>query len=282
MSVTHDEAVCLRHREWSETSQTVILLTRRHGLINGIAKGSRRERAAFSGGFELLQVGELGFIPRPDKDLITLTEWDLTNPYLALRSRYAASALAMFAGELTMSLLAQGDPHPRVLDALLMLLDESTTAAAPMADCRPLSRFLAALLNDTGQFPDIGSAAGPAASVRMFDPAQARLVEGSHGSVQARDPFSPGEQHGVWPIRSETIDLLRAVGDGRETGQAEKGEPARWTRVARFLAAWVVYRSGRRPASLDTFLRITRFEGRSPAAGQDDPPVGRSLRHDRP
>lgn len=260
MAITHDRAVCLRHREWSETSQTVILLTYRHGLINGLAKGSRRERASFSGGFELLQTGELGFILKPDKDLTTLTEWDLINPHTPLRTRYEASVLCMFAAELTASLLAPHDPHPRVFDALCRLLiqaGESHTVDARQ-NSRPLTVYLDALLDDTGQRPDLADPHNDA-PVLCFDPAHARLIPERPGLHPARDPFSPGAaQHGVWPIRRETAELLRAVGLGNTAPIPHPIDPAPWIRAARFLAAWIVYRSGRRPTSLDAFLRVTR------------------------
>ena len=98
MPADHDDAICLRHREWSETSQTVTLLTRAHGLVHGLAKGSLREKAPFSGGFELLQLGELGFINKPDRDLLLLTEWDLIDPFSALRTEYRSATAAMLLG----------------------------------------------------------------------------------------------------------------------------------------------------------------------------------------
>lgn len=262
MSVIHDEAVCLRHREWSETSQTVILLTRHHGLVNGLAKGSRRERANFSGGFELLQFGELGFVLRPDKDLVTLTDWDLTNPFIPLRSRYTASVAAMFAAELTVSLLAPGDPHPRVFAALLEMLERSTSPRypEPVADCRPLTAYLVALLNDTGQFPDLSPRALHESSVYHFDPSVARLIPSMADATVAKDLFGPGHgQQGHWPVRTETIAILTKQHDDPTCSFRTDTDSATWTRAARFLAAWAAYRSGRRPSSLDAFLRITRL-----------------------
>ncbi|HAC09503.1 MAG TPA: DNA repair protein RecO, partial [Phycisphaerales bacterium] len=53
MPTIRDEAVCVRHWDFSETSQTVSLFLRDHGLVRGLAKGARRERGSFSGGFDL-------------------------------------------------------------------------------------------------------------------------------------------------------------------------------------------------------------------------------------
>lgn len=258
VAITHDEAVCLRHREWSETSQTVILLTRAGGLINGLAKGSRREKAAFSGGFELLQLGQIGYIRRPEKDLTTLTEWDLTNAFAGLRTRYRPTVLAMFAAEMTVSLLATGDPHPRAFDAFCEMLDTSATAPTIPTEtgCVPFTRYIATLLDETGQLPDLRPTTG--ASVCFFDPDHAAFVPASPGLITARDPFDPAGRRGVWPVRSDTASLLDTLVRDATWKTEQTGDPRRWTRAARFLAAWSIYRAGRRPASLDSFLRITQ------------------------
>ena len=259
VGITHDEAVCLRHRDWSETSQTVILLTRSHGLLNGLAKGSKRERAAFSGGFELLQRGQVGFIRRPDKDLLTLTEWDLLEAHAGLRSRYRPAVLAMFAAEMTASLLAPGDPHPRAFEAMCGMLSASASSGCVGAgpDCEPFTRYMVSLLDEAGHLPDLRPGAGVGGGVLLFDPARGRFVEPSAGRVPASDPFGVSGDGEVWPIRAETAGLLMRVVRGIiGAGEAEAGVV--WVRACRFLAAWGVYRSGRRPSSLSSFLRITR------------------------
>ena len=56
MSRFKDQAVCIRMIDWSETSQIVALLTREHGVLRGLAKGSKRMSPSaisrFSGGIE--------------------------------------------------------------------------------------------------------------------------------------------------------------------------------------------------------------------------------------
>ncbi len=259
VGITHDEAVCLRHRDWSETSQTVILLTRSHGLLNGLAKGSKRERAAFSGGFELLQRGQVGFIRRPDKDLLTLTEWDLLEAHAGLRSRYRPTVLAMFAAEMTASLLAPGDPHPRAFEAMCGLLVSSaaTENLGPGADCAPFARFMVSLLDETGHLPDLRPERSRDTGVRYFDPARGRFVEPTADRIPARDPFGTPARNEIWPIRQETAALLEGVVRGI-SGDSDEKAAVVWARASRFLAAWGVYRAGRRPSSLSSFLRITR------------------------
>ncbi len=264
MTITHDEAVCLRHRDWSETSQTVILLTRRHGLINGLAKGSKREKSAFSGGFELLQRGEVGFVRRPDKDLLTLTEWDLTDPHTGLRSRYRPAVLAMFAAEMTASLLAPGDPHPRAFDAMCEMAASSAALepGPPGTQCRPFTRYMVALLDEAGHLPDLRPPPEGGAGVLLFDPARGGFVEPSAEQIPTRDPFGVSGRGEVWPVREETAAVLgrvaREEGIGPEKPEQKQIGWEAWLRASRFLAAWSVYRAGRRPSSLNSFLRTTQ------------------------
>ena len=85
MSTLRDEAICVRHWDFSETSQTVSLFLRDHGMLRGLAKGARRERGAFSGGFDLFTKGEIVAIVKPGRELATLTEWTLLETYPVFR-----------------------------------------------------------------------------------------------------------------------------------------------------------------------------------------------------
>jgi len=107
-----DDAICLRHYDWSETSQTVVLLTRQQGLARALAKGARRARSSFSGGVELLARADIQLYPRDDKDLDLLGTWDLTDPHLHLRRSLPALNAALYAADITAHLLDAHDPHP--------------------------------------------------------------------------------------------------------------------------------------------------------------------------
>ena len=100
MPPVHDIALCIRHWDWSETSQTVSLFTRTHGLIRGIAKGSKREKSNFSGGIELLTRGQALFILKPAADLANLTAWDLQETFPAIRRNLSSFYSAMYMADL--------------------------------------------------------------------------------------------------------------------------------------------------------------------------------------
>ena len=82
MATVTDDAVCIRQWDWSETSQTVSVFAREHGLLRGVAKGSKRENSRFSGGLEVLTRGEVMAIVKPTAEMANL---DRENEPVALR-----------------------------------------------------------------------------------------------------------------------------------------------------------------------------------------------------
>ena len=126
-----DDAVCLRVTDFSETSQIVALLTRQHGLVPMIAKGSKRQTkkgttGTFSGPLDLLTAGQVVFLPaKGAAELATLAAWELTDHRTTLRTHLPALEAAMLMTEITLGLLRPLDPHADLweqFDVTLQLL----------------------------------------------------------------------------------------------------------------------------------------------------------------
>src|SRR5690606_38853363 len=94
-----DQAICIRHFDWSETSQIVALLTEQHGKIRAVAKGAKRTSPSsvqrYSGGIELLTLGQAVGLIKSSTDLANLTEWDLQEPFSHLRRNLEAQRLSL-------------------------------------------------------------------------------------------------------------------------------------------------------------------------------------------
>ena len=195
-----DQAICIRHLDWSETSQIVVLLTPAHGKVRGLAKGSKRTSpsaiARFSGGIELLTRGQIVATTRPTVALATLTEWDLQDAYPHLRQNLYAQQMAMVAADLCHAMLADDDPHPDTF-ALMQTFLESLCHDKPQA---ALLGFQWGLLGDCGYRPqlEVDVQTGeplPKADSYTFDP-----VGG--GLTTQRSTTD-------WRVRRATVDLLR-------------------------------------------------------------------------
>lgn len=221
MNGLRDEGVCIRHWDWSETSQTVSLLTRDHGVVRAIAKGARREKGPFSGGIELLTRGEALWIPRSGDALATLTAWDLLETSPGARASLEGFYAGSYMIDLVHHMLTDHDPHPGVFDALVASLRSLTTLAREAVLC-----FQWALLVEAGYRPSLGEGALSRSGTLWFSPA----LGGT------RD--TPVE--GGWGVRAATVELLRRVEGGAAPGELG-APPESVDRASRLLASYIAH-----------------------------------------
>ena len=226
MPTVIDQAICIRVWDWSETSQTVTLFGREQGVIRGIAKGAKREKARFSGGLEALSRGEVIAIIKPSVELATLTAWDLRETFPALRRSLSSFYSGMYLADLVRHALHEHDPHPALFDRLLEALRELGDAAG---DRRAVLRFQWEALVEAGYRPEVerdarSGAVLPAVATYGFSPRLGGFVLDGGGGA-------PGP---VWRVRGETLSVLRDIAAG---GALEGAGPGAIDRASRLLAA---------------------------------------------
>ncbi|MAD20221.1 MAG: DNA repair protein RecO [Planctomycetaceae bacterium] len=221
MPTIRDEAVCVRHWDFSETSQTVSLFLRDHGLVRGLAKGARRERGSFSGGFDLFTRGEIVLISKPGRELATLTEWTLLETFPILRRDAEANRCGWYLADLIGRFLHQPEPHPATwmaTVAALRELDDGTPVA------RVLLSFQWRMLCDLGYRPRLELEGLPGETV-AFSAESGGVVEDS-GTADR------------WRVRRTTIELLASV-DRAEGLVPETSDADSVGRATRLLATWI-------------------------------------------
>jgi len=172
MPAERDHAIVLRLTEYSETSQIVTLLTAERGLVRLIAKGARRSTSKrFAAGLDLLELGDVAYVPpRGDAQLGTQTEWVQRDGFLALRRELARLYAGLYAGEATVALCEENDPHPTLYAALHEHLDALCGDAAA---ARCIAVFQHELLTAVGFLPNLTQCMGchrprPAGSAAYF------------------------------------------------------------------------------------------------------------------
>jgi len=237
MPTISDVAVCLRRWDFSETSQTVSLLTRTAGVIRGLAKGAKREKGAFSGGFDVLTQGHVVAIVKPTRDLATLTEWRLLKTYRPLRRRLAANRLALYIADLTHHMVTAQDPHPRLYAALDAALE--AICDAPSGDAALLA-YQWTLLEECGYRPQVARDAETAAPL----PADADTLA---FSAAAGGVVASADGPGRWRTRASTIRLLQRLDRGQ---RADAADDASLDRANRLLAAYCREIIGSEPPTL--------------------------------
>lgn len=230
MPTAKDQAICIRHWDWSETSQTVSLFTAEHGIVRGLAKGSRRENAPFSGGIELLTRAEAMFILKNTSSesnaLATLTAWDLQEPYSGLRRSLKPLHTAMFFADLVHHSLHEFDTHPMLFRGFASALGRLERGDPPL----PITaEFLWLILAETGYRPQVlvdvrTGEELPAMAIYQFSPQLGGLVGGLVVGDKVRElgvstpapargasiPAASGA-HEVWKARPDTVEVLRTL-----------------------------------------------------------------------
>lgn len=233
-----DTAICVRRWDFSETSQTVCLFLRDHGLTRGIVKGAKRSGGDFDGGIDLLAAGEVVAWIRPGQDLATIAQWHLLEVHRALRRSLDANRAGLYMADLAYHMLTEHDPHPRLFDALLealaLLEDDADIDAA-------LLWFSWTTLCETGYRPRLDRDAATGAA--LPEGAATLAFSASAGGVVADDGGSDR-----WRVRAETIAILRALDEGGER-RPEAGREA-LRRASRLLAAYVREIIGREPPAM--------------------------------
>lgn len=259
MPTVSDDAVCIRHWDWSETSQTVSLFARRLGVLRGIAKGAKRENSRFSGGFEVLTRGAVIAIVKGGEGLATLTAWDLQETFPAVRRSLPAFYAGMYLADLVHHAVRDADPHPALYDALV----DGLRALVPSQDLhRAVLRFQWAALVETGYKPELlhdVRTGAPLAPAEWFT-----FIPGMGGLVQADAGHSggPGQRGGpFWRVRGATVEALRALeqAPGRESAlhtHADAASEKTLARANRLLAFYWREVLGAEPPSMTHYLSV--------------------------
>ena len=224
MGSFQDQGIVLRQWDFSETSQTAALLAREHGMVRCLAKGSRRDKAPFSGGLEVLTGGHLVALERANSELALLTEWDLQRVFWAARRGLGAYYLGLYMVDAVYHAVSDSDPHPVLFDALHRALTRlgdgdrlGVTGAA----------FLVVLLRETGYRPRLASE----------DLQGNTLGFSALGGGIVADPGAGRSRRGeTWRVRRETIEALQRLDacrglDAFDLIGEESGTIARATRL---------------------------------------------------
>jgi hypothetical protein len=234
----HDESICIRHWDWSETSQTVSLFTREHGVIRGLAKGSKREKSPFSGGVELLTRGEVVAIIRSSGAMATVTEWDLLDAYPGVRRSLRAFYVGSYLIDLVHHAVTDADPHPGLFGCLVEVLE--------ILSERPEEALLCGqwgVLAETGYAPDLGATPEKSGAEGVCFLPREGVFRPADGN---------GGQHVGWRVRSETVGLLGCLARGERLPSATDSVTVE--RAGRLLGSYIRYVLGRElPSALSVF-----------------------------
>jgi DNA repair protein RecO (recombination protein O) len=145
-----DTAICLRCVSYSETSQVVTLLTREHGKVACMAKGSKRPKSSTDGPIEPFSFGPVVFSTPKEEGLSSLSEFSQEARFRPLRQNLFALNCGLLAVELVESFTEKNDPHEGLFDAVVHFLNTVQSRSQQNFQIADLIAFELTLLNEIG------------------------------------------------------------------------------------------------------------------------------------
>jgi DNA repair protein RecO (recombination protein O) len=152
MPLIETEALILKSYSLAEADKIVVLLTREHGIVRGVAKGAKRLKSRFGSGLEPFSVVNATYFQKETAELVSIQRTDL------VASRFEAAGDPEFLGKFAYlaDLLTAFSPPHDPNETLYRMTRACIDAAA--ADIRSLDAvevyFKLWLLRLSGFLPD--------------------------------------------------------------------------------------------------------------------------------
>jgi DNA repair protein RecO (recombination protein O) len=190
-----EPAFILHARPWQETSQILEVLSRDHGRVGLVARGSRRPKSRLRSVLQLFQPLRLSWVGRGSLHTLRGAE------PVAYQSPLTGDALmaAWYLNELLLGLLTRGDPHASVFALYAAALTDLRQGTTPELALR---RFELRLLVELGYGLTLSHEAGSDAGL---DPATAYEYVLEHGPV----PVGAGAPRGPVCRGDELLAMAR-------------------------------------------------------------------------
>ena len=200
-------AVLLHHRDYSDSSRIVELLTREHGRISLFARGAKRAKSPFRPllqPFMPLLVSWSGSI-----DGGALTGVELAGEARALPPQRLMSGF--YLNELLLRLTPRGEPVPEIFDAYVLALETLRRHGAEQAALRRFEQDLLGHLGyglDLARDAESGEPLSPDRYYHFVPGVGLRVADAARGDLE---PFRGSELMDVCHGRLETAVALRTA-----------------------------------------------------------------------
>jgi DNA repair protein RecO (recombination protein O) len=204
--VHQQPAFILQHRPFRDTSQILDILSRDHGKLSVVARGSRGARSRLRGVLRPFMPLSVSWLLKTD--LGTLTGAELRGSPLSLAGDALLSGY--YVNELLLHFLHRHDPQPEIFDAYAQTL---RTLAATSNIAASLRRFEIELLRQIGYALNLDDGGGVRHGLDAAQHYEYRVEEGpvAVGRTSGSLVFTGAELQGIGQLRFEQPDILRAA-----------------------------------------------------------------------
>jgi DNA repair protein RecO (recombination protein O) len=132
--IVRTEAVCLRVRDYHESSKLVTFFTLEDGRVSCLAKGARRLRSKFGAALDLFAQSRIIYYSHDTRTLLTLSDAELVHSFAGVALRPERFLAAEQMGEFALRVIQPHDPSPQLYRLLLSYL--TILESCPTSDSR--------------------------------------------------------------------------------------------------------------------------------------------------
>jgi DNA repair protein RecO (recombination protein O) len=100
MGLVETEAIVLRTYKLSEADKIAVCLTRKSGVVRGVARGARRLKSRFGAGLEPFTLVNLTYFEKEGRELVSLRQAEIVRSHFGWASEAEALSLLGYMGEL--------------------------------------------------------------------------------------------------------------------------------------------------------------------------------------
>ena len=118
MPVQKTQAIVIRAFPLREAHKIITFYTPDFGKVKAVAYGVKSPKSKLSGSLELLNHGMLLFNYRENRDLQSLTGFDLIEGFDGIRTDFARITYGCYLAELVDAIASEGDANPDIFDLL--------------------------------------------------------------------------------------------------------------------------------------------------------------------
>jgi len=158
MYQTNSEAIILRTHKLSEADKIVVFLSRKSGLVRGVARGARRLKSRFGAGLEPFTKVSISWSEKEARELVSIRQVEIEKSYFDLsRNPEAVEALEQMCAS-TLLFVPPSQPDERMFRMVTACVD--ALGERPEVARAILTYFELWLLHLSGFLPDLSACGG--------------------------------------------------------------------------------------------------------------------------
>jgi len=185
-----------------ESDKIITFYSPEIGRVTAIAKGAKRSKQRFVNKLEEFTLLGITYRPSRNGGLLFLSEAELEDPFLSLRTMHDRYVVAMLACELIIRFTSEHDPDPEIFSLLLWQLDAVNRGIQPL---QVTALFHLRLLGAIGYQPELNHCSSCS---QIVNSSRSFALQPANGSLIC-NRCNRLVQHSTFSLSLQTIKFLQ-------------------------------------------------------------------------